>query len=183
MAVLMWDFSQIRVEGGLDILRARGYPLGYPSLCVWPPMTDERMTDAQWHCLPSFLSTCPDIRVGREAHGRLFVEAARGRARIGALWRQWPTRYGQWNSVYRRWAAWCDRGVWARRMAYWQTDPDLSAVRRDRRFRHPDPQAGGSPGPSPAPARDGRPAPRPHLGPGGSLDGRAAALPDRRPGL
>ena len=30
--------------------------------------------DAQWRCLPSFLSTCPDIRVGNEDHCRLFVE-------------------------------------------------------------------------------------------------------------
>ena len=39
--------------------------------------------------------------------------------------------------------------------------------------------------PSPAPARDGRSAPRQRSGPdlGGSLDGRAAVLPDRRPGL
>ena len=36
-------------------------------------------------------------------------------------------------------------------------------------------------GPSPAPVRDGRPAPRPHSVPlGGNLDGRAAVLPDRR---
>ena len=37
----------------------------------------------------------------------------------------------QWTSVYRHWAAWCDRGVWLRLMAYLQTEPDLSAVRLD----------------------------------------------------
>ena len=131
-----------RVDVGFQPNSGRG-GIGHPArprLSSWlslslrmAPMTDERMTDAQWHCLPSFLSTCPDIRVGKEAHGRLFVEAARGRARMGVPWRQWPTQYGQWNSVYRRWAAWCDRGVWARRMAYWQTDPDRSAVRREAR--------------------------------------------------
>ena len=42
------------------------------------------MTDAQWHCIHAFLGTCPDIRVGKETHCRLFVEAARGRARMGA---------------------------------------------------------------------------------------------------
>ena len=46
-------------------------------------MTDERMTDAQ-HGLPSFLSTCPEIRVGKEDHGRLCVDAACGMARSGA---------------------------------------------------------------------------------------------------
>ena len=69
------------------------------------------MTDAQWCCIHSFLSTCPDIRVGKEDHCHLFVEAARWMARMGTPWRQLPTEYGKWNSVYRRWAAWCDRGV------------------------------------------------------------------------
>ena len=53
------------------------------------------------------------------------------------------------------------------------------------RLRHPDPQPGGSAGPSPASARDGRTAPRqpPSSGLGGRRDRRAPALPDRRPGL
>ena len=48
-------------------------------------------------------------------------------ARMGTPWCQLPAEYGQWNSVYRRWAAWCDRGVWSRLMASLQTDADLSA--------------------------------------------------------
>ena len=97
-------------------------------------MTDDRidrMTDAQWRCLHSFLSTCPDVRVGKETRCRLFVEAARWMARRGAPWRQLPPEYGKWNSVYRRYAHWCDRGVWRRLMTYLQTDPDLSAVQLD----------------------------------------------------
>ena len=60
------------------------------------------MTDAQWRCIHSFLSTCPDVRVGKETHCRLFVDAARWMTRMGAPWRQLPAKYGQWNSVYRR---------------------------------------------------------------------------------
>ena len=50
-------------------------------------MTDDRidrMTDAQWRCLHSFLITCPDVRVGKETHCRLFVDAARWMTRMGA---------------------------------------------------------------------------------------------------
>ena len=97
-----------------------------------------------------------------------------------------------------------------RRLAYLQANPDLSAVRRDStvararqhgghapkerggvrpwpqsgRLPHSDPHPGGSNGPSPAPARDGglrHDRTKPGLG--GILDGRAAALPDRGPGL
>ena len=44
----------------------------------------DRMTDAQWRCLHSFLITCPDVRVGKETHCRLFVDAARWMTRMGA---------------------------------------------------------------------------------------------------
>ena len=60
------------------------------------------MTGAQWHCLHSFLSTCSDVRVGQETHCRLFIEALRWTARMGAPWRQLPAAYGKGNSVYRR---------------------------------------------------------------------------------
>ena len=66
-------------------------------------------------------------------------------ARRGAPWRQWPTKYGQWNSVYRRWAAWCDRGVWPRRMAYLQADPDRFAVRLDSAVVRAHVSAAGAP--------------------------------------
>ena len=80
-------------------------------------MTDERMTDAEWHPIHSFLSTCPAIRVGQEDHCRLFVDTACWMARSGASWRRLPPEYGKWNSVYRRFAHWCARGVWPRLMA------------------------------------------------------------------
>ena len=60
------------------------------------------MTAAQWRCIHAFLSTCPDVRVGKETRCRLFVEAARWMTRMGAPWRQWPAEYDQGNSVYRR---------------------------------------------------------------------------------
>ena len=49
-------------------------------------------------------------------------------AQSGTPWRQLPTEYGKWDSVYRRYARWRDQGVWPRRMAHRQADPELSAV-------------------------------------------------------
>ena len=65
-------------------------------------MTHTWMTDTQWLRIRSLLATCSDIRVGKDAHGRLFVEALRGRARRGAPGRALPPEYGKWNSVYGR---------------------------------------------------------------------------------
>ena len=42
-----------------------------------------------------------------------------------------PPKYGKWNSVYGRYAAWCNRGDWPRLLAHLQANPDLSAVRLD----------------------------------------------------
>ena len=44
--------------------------------------------------------------------------------------------YGKRKAVYRYQADGCDRGIWPRRMAYRQADPDLSAVRWDSTVGH-----------------------------------------------
>ena len=88
-------------------------------------MTHTRMTDAQWFRIRSFLDTGSGRK---DAHGRLCVEALRGMTRRGAPWRAWPPAYGKGNSVYGRYAAWCNQGVWPRLRAHLQTQPDVSAV-------------------------------------------------------
>src|SRR5512143_3456592 len=32
--------------------------------------------------------------------------------RTGTPWRDWPTAYGPWHTLYRRWQRWIQRGVW-----------------------------------------------------------------------
>ena len=47
------------------------------------------------------------------ANNRLFVEAVVFIARTGAPWRDLPRGFGPWNSIYKRFARWADKGVWA----------------------------------------------------------------------
>lgn len=89
------------------------------------------LTDTQWIRIRSFLKTCSGLYVRNEAQCRLFIEALCWMACTGAPWRQLPPAYGKWNTVYRRYADWCDRGLWPRLLEHMQNDPELSAVLRD----------------------------------------------------
>ena len=88
-------------------------------------MTDVKLTDDQWTNLRDFLRDDPKVDVGHEAECRRFVEAVKWMSRSGAQWRLLPAEYGHWNSVYKRFARWCDNGVWQRMLEYFADDPDM----------------------------------------------------------
>jgi transposase len=46
------------------------------------------------------------------ADNRLFVEAVLWIARTGSPWRDLPTEFGAWNSVYKRFARWSSTQIW-----------------------------------------------------------------------
>ena len=72
------------------------------------------LTDAQWekmepHCLGK--KSDPG-RSGRD--NRLFVEAVLWKARTGSPWRDLPPVFGSWNTVFKRFDDWSEKGIFER---------------------------------------------------------------------
>jgi len=88
-------------------------------------MSPLRLSDAQWQPLYAILQRLPGLYVGNETKVRTFIEAVLWVTRTGAQWRMVPAPYGHWNSIYKRFARWCDGGVWEALFQQVAATPDL----------------------------------------------------------
>jgi transposase len=70
------------------------------------------LQDSQWQRILSNLRQHPQVRVGSESECRRFVEAVLWMTRSGSQWRLLPSEYGNWNSIYKRFARWSELGIW-----------------------------------------------------------------------
>jgi transposase len=101
--------------------------------------------DDQWERLAHLLPGKPGDRGRTAADNRLFVEAVLWMARSGAPWRDLPETFGPWNSVYKRFARWQERGVWQRVFDALAGDADFEEVCIDRTVIRVHQHAAGAP--------------------------------------
>src|SRR5215207_5160945 len=77
------------------------------------------------------------------ADNRLFPDAVLYVAKTGIPWRDLPERFGNWNSVWRRFDRWARKGTWARVFEALQ-DPDLEWLILDSTVVRAHPCAAGA---------------------------------------
>ena len=97
-------------------------------------MSTIKLSPEQWSRVLEFLRSQPDLYVGRESGCKRFIEAIIWMSRSGAPWRLLPSEYGKWNSVYKRFARWCEGGIWERMHQHFIDDPDMEYLIIDLRF-------------------------------------------------
>ena len=91
-------------------------------------MSGVSLTQEQWDKILEFLRCQAGVYVGVEQKCRRFVEGVLWMLRSGAQWRLLPEGYGHWNSVFKRFDRWSEKGVWEAMHRCFADDPDLESV-------------------------------------------------------
>jgi len=89
-------------------------------------MERHALTDAQWERLRPLL---PERATGRgrpRADDRVIVDGMLWRLATGSPWRDPPTAFGSWRTVYSRFRRWQLAGVWDRVLAALQAEGDAA---------------------------------------------------------
>ena len=83
------------------------------------------LSDEQWACISGLIIGRPDQRGSTGRDNRMFVEGVLWIVRTGSPWSDLPEVFGEWNSVFRRFSRWSQKGVWQRIFDALSNDPDF----------------------------------------------------------
>ncbi|MBV7337720.1 IS5 family transposase [Chloroflexi bacterium TSY] len=108
-------------------------------------MQRHRLDDTTWERIYRYLKSCPKIHSSNEAKCRQFVDAVHWRMRTGVQWRDLPEEFGRWNSIFKRFGGWADKGIWDGMHEYFIDEPDMEWLLLDSTIVRAHPCAAGAP--------------------------------------
>lgn len=102
------------------------------------------LSDAQWDAMSGLIIGRPDQRGSTGRNNRMFVEGVLWVVRTGSPWRDVPGEFGEWNSVWKRFSRWSQKGVWRRMFEALSGDPDFEYLILDSTIIRAHPHAAGA---------------------------------------
>jgi transposase len=94
-------------------------------------VTNIKITTQQWKRILAFLETRSDLYIGKTINCKRFINAILWMTRSGAQWRLLPEKYGDWNSIYKRFNRWAEKGIWTAMFEHFANDADMESVMID----------------------------------------------------
>jgi transposase len=89
------------------------------------------LTDVQWSRISNLVPGKEGDRGRTGEDNRLFVDAVLWILRTGAPWRDLPSGFGKWNSIFTRFNRWSRKDVWQSLFNALADDPDFEHVMID----------------------------------------------------
>ena len=83
------------------------------------------LNDEQWERVAPLRPGKPGDPGRSASDNRIFFEAVLWMARVGAPWRDLPETFGNWNTAFRRFRRWAQKGVFERLFQVLSGDPDF----------------------------------------------------------
>ena len=83
------------------------------------------ISDEMWEKVKDILPGRKGTWGGNARDNRNFLNAVFWILRTGAPWRDLPESYGKWNTIFRRFCRWRDRGAWEELLEKLVIEPDL----------------------------------------------------------
>lgn len=83
------------------------------------------LSDDAWEGMAPLIIGRPDQQGSTGRDNRMFVEGVLWIVRTGSPWGDLPEAFGEWNSVFRCFSRWSQKGVWLRIFEAMADDPNF----------------------------------------------------------